>query len=118
MIYFKSDSKTTERAIVSVKGGDNINVGMIRDLKGVLQREKAPVGIFITLAERTKPMIAEAASAGFFECEFGQFERLQIFTVAELLKGAKPKLPLVDQSAAFKKAKKEGPDPKAQGKLL
>jgi site-specific DNA-methyltransferase (adenine-specific) len=118
LIYFKSDSKTTERAIVSVKGGDNINVGMIRDLKGVLDREKAPVGIFITLAPITKPMIAEAASAGFFECDFGKFERLQIFTVADLLKGAKPKLPLVDLAAGFKKAKVEGPDAKAQRKLL
>jgi hypothetical protein len=43
---------------------------------------------------------------------------LQVFTIAELLKGAKPKLPLVDQSVAFKKAKVEGPDKKAQGKLL
>ncbi len=118
LIYFKSDSKTTERAIVSVKGGDNINVGMIRDLKGVLQREKAPIGIFVTLTKPTQPMITEAASAGFYECDFGKFERVQIFTVAELLKGAKPKLPLVDQSVAFKKAKREGPDPKAQGKLL
>ncbi len=118
LIYFKSSSKTTERAIVSVKGGENVNVSMIRDLKGVLDREKAPVGIFITLVPITKPMIAEVASAGFFECDFGKFPRLQAFTVAELLKGAKPKLPLIDQSAAFKKAKVEGPDSKAQGKLL
>jgi DNA modification methylase len=118
LIYFKSDSKTTQRAIVSVKGGDNVNVGMLRDLKGVMSREKAPVGIFITLAPTTRPMVAEAASAGFFECDFGRFERLQIFTVAELLKGAKPKLPLVDQSVAFKKAKVEGPDARAQGRLL
>jgi DNA methylase/Restriction endonuclease len=113
LIYFKSDSKTTERAVVSVKGGDNVNVGMLRDLKGVMGREKAPVGIFITLAPTTKPMVAEAASAGFFDCDFGRFERLQVFTVAELLKGAKPKLPLVDQSVAFR-----GPDARAQGKLL
>jgi len=95
-----------------------MNVAKIRDLKGVLDRERSPVGIFITLAPITKPMIAEAASAGFFECDFGKFERLQVFTVAKLLKGAKPKLPLIDQSVAFKKAKVEGPDKKAQGKLL
>jgi hypothetical protein len=45
LIFFKSDSKTTERAIVLVKGGENASVAMIRDLKGVLDREKAPVGI-------------------------------------------------------------------------
>jgi hypothetical protein len=31
----QSDAKTTERAIVSVKGGENVGVPMIRDLKGV-----------------------------------------------------------------------------------
>ena len=31
-IYFKPDAKTTEKAIVSVKGGANVNVAMIRDL--------------------------------------------------------------------------------------
>jgi DNA modification methylase len=40
LIYFKSETKT-ERAIVSVKGGDNVSVLMIRDLIGVLNREKA-----------------------------------------------------------------------------
>jgi hypothetical protein len=63
-------------------------------------------------------MITETASASPFECDQGKFERMQIFTVAELLKGAKPKLPLVDQSVAFKRAKREGSDPAAQGNLL
>ena len=42
-----------------------------------------------------------------------------MFTVAELLIGAKPKLPPVDQSVAlFKKARKDDAAPKAQGELL
>ncbi len=49
LIYFKPDGKVTERAIVSVKGGDSVSVPMIRDLKGVLDREKAPMGIFLSL---------------------------------------------------------------------
>ena len=60
LIYFKPDGKVTERAIVSVKGGDNVSVAMVRDLKGVLDREKAPMGIFLSLVDPTKPMIAEA----------------------------------------------------------
>jgi len=106
-----------------VKGGDNVNVGVIRDLKGdPIARsrgwaEKSWVGIVITLAPVTKPMVAEAPSAGFFECDFAKFERLQVFTVAEPLKRVKPKLPLMDQSVAFKKAKVVGPGKWAQGKL-
>ena len=64
-IYFKPDGKTTEKAIVSVKGGDNVGVPMIRDLGHVIEREKAKIGVFITLAEPTKPMQTEAIKAGF-----------------------------------------------------
>ena len=32
IIYFKPEGKTTEKAIVSVKGGENVNVSMVRDL--------------------------------------------------------------------------------------
>ena len=59
----------------------------MRDLKGLLEREKAAIGALITLREPTKPMLIEAASAGFYEPkEFpGRYPRLQILTVAELL---------------------------------
>jgi len=58
-IYFKPDGKT---AIVSIKGGDNVNVAMVRDLAHVVKREKAQMGIFITLAEPTKPMLVPATA--------------------------------------------------------
>ncbi len=69
LIYLKSDSDTSERAVVSVKGGDDVNVAMIRDLKGALEREKSPVDIFVTLAPITNSIVAEATSVGFIECE-------------------------------------------------
>ena len=56
-IYFGK----THRAIVSVKAGDNVGVGMIRDLRGVIERERAEIGIFLTLTEPKKTMVAEAA---------------------------------------------------------
>src|SRR6185437_14991854 len=55
-IYFKPDGKLTEKAIVSVKGGENVSVAMIRDLAHVVDRENAKIGVFITLTEPTKPM--------------------------------------------------------------
>ncbi len=48
LIYFRSDAKTTEQAIVSVKGG-SVSVPMVRDLKGVLDREKAPIGAWFRI---------------------------------------------------------------------
>jgi hypothetical protein len=118
IIYLKLDAKTTERAIISVKGGDSVSVPMIRDLKGVLEREKAPIGIFITLVEPTKPMLTEAASAGFFETDQGKYPRIQILTVAQLLHGSKPQLPVVDVGAGLKKAPTDTGHSSKQGKLL
>lgn len=79
---------------MQVKSG-HIGVNHVRDLKGVLDREKAAIGALITLREPTKPMLTEAASAGFYEPkEFpGRYPRLQILTIAELLAGKKLEYP-------------------------
>jgi site-specific DNA-methyltransferase (adenine-specific) len=115
LIYFKPDGKKTERAIVSVKGGDNVSVAMVRDLKGVLDREKAPMGIFLSLAKPTQPMIAEAASAGLYDTGYGKFPKIQIVTIHDLFAGKKPQLPF-GHSEGFKKAAKEQED--KQHKLI
>lgn len=105
-IYFKPDGKKTEKAIVSVKGGDNVNVAMIRDLAHVVDREKAKIGVFITLAEPTGPMKTEAIKTGYYETPFGKFPKVQILTIRELFDGRRPAIPLVD-SSVFKKARIE-----------
>ena len=106
LIYFKPEGKTTEKAIVSVKGGDNVNVAMVRDLAHVVDREKARIGVFITLAESTGPMRTEAVKAGYYETIYGKYPKIQILTIAELFEGKQPNIPLVD-SASFKKAARE-----------
>src|SRR6185437_3657880 len=106
-IYFKPDSKTTEKAIVSVKGGKNVGVGMIRDLIAVVDREKAKMGLLITLAEPTSAMRKEAVTSGYFRTEAqGDFAKIQIVTIEELLGGKKPHLPWVAPDV-FKRAKRE-----------
>lgn len=106
LIYFKPEGKTTEKAIVSVKGGDNVGVPMIRDMGHVVEREKAKIGVFITLAEPTGPMKIEAVKAGYYETPYGRFPKLQILTIADLFAGKKPEMPWADPSA-FKKAQRE-----------
>jgi site-specific DNA-methyltransferase (adenine-specific) len=105
LIYFKPEGKTTEKAIVSVKGGDNVNVAMVRDLAHVVDRENAKIGVFITLADSTGPMRTEAIKAGFYETLYGKYPKLQILTIRELFDGKKPDIPLVESS--FKKAPRE-----------
>jgi site-specific DNA-methyltransferase (adenine-specific) len=103
LIYFKPDGKKTEKAIVSVKGGENVSVTMVRDLGHVVDREQAKIGVFVTLTEPTGPMKTEAVKAGYYETPFGKYPKLQIMTVEELFSGKKPKIPLVDPTS-FKKA--------------
>lgn len=118
IIYFKPDGKRTDKALVSVKGGGNVGVQMIRDLHSAMEREKAPIGVFITRALPTAPMEREAAAVGRFHSDVTgkSYPRLQILTLAELFKGKRPDIPYVDSSAAFKKASRE--DTAKQGSLL
>jgi hypothetical protein len=61
----------------------------VRDLRGVLDREKAAMGVLISLQPPTGPMEAEAAIAGFYTHKMNrqQYPRLQLRTVKELMEG-------------------------------
>jgi DNA modification methylase len=85
------------QALVSVKSG-GVNSGMIRDLKGTLEREGAEIGLFITLEEPSKPMLVEAATAGVYTSPMDgrDYPRIQILSIRELLEEhKKPMLPLL-----------------------
>jgi hypothetical protein len=107
------------RCIISVKGGENVSVQMVRDLRGVIERERSEAGLFITLVEPTRPMPMkeEAAKAGFFDSQFGarQHPRLQIMTIEALLNGTKPDLPPLAIEASFHRAEREDRTEQAQG---
>lgn len=53
------------------------------------------MGVLITLEPPTRPMIEEAAAAGFYHSPLWQLQmpRIQIFTVEELLKEKKTLVP-------------------------
>jgi hypothetical protein len=89
-ILFRDDPKAAkpEQIVIQVKGGKT-GVKDVRDLRGVLEREQAAVGILISLQPPTGPMETEAASAGFYEHKTNQqkFPRLQLRTVKELMEG-------------------------------
>ena len=96
-----------KRVLVQVKSG-HVSSQLIRDLRGTIEREKAAIGVFITLEEPTKEMTKEAATAGFYSSPgWGKnYPKLQILTIDELLnKGAEIKMP--PQVGTFKQAKRE-----------
>ena len=96
-IYFKSGAKTTEKAIVSVKGG-GIGVKDVRELANVVDREKAKIGVFVSLEPHTQPMVKEAAGAGLYEGPTGKVPKIQLFTIEELLGGKRPNIPLIERT--------------------
>lgn len=109
-LYFhdERDAKT-KQIILQVKSG-HVKAGDVRDLVGVVNREKAEIGAFITLEKATQPMRTEAASAGFYEppglrekSKGERYPRIQILTVEQLLEGATIKYPY-GASVTFKKA--------------
>jgi DNA modification methylase len=82
--YFHDDkSGKCKQIILSVKAGENVNVSQVRDLRGVIEREKAEIGVLISMEKPSKPMLKEAAEAGFYKSPHidGKFPRLQILTI-------------------------------------
>ena len=89
----------------------------MHELRGVIERERAEIGVLLTMQDPTQPMRAEAASAGFYHSPgwHKDYPRLQILTVAELLAGQGIDMPPLGQvSVTFKKA----PKAKAAGQTL
>ena len=87
----------------------------MRDLRGVVEREKAAIGVLISMEDPTKPMQTEAVTAGFYESKIWnkKYPKIQLLTVAELLDGKQIDMPPVRQvGVTFKKAPKAaGPTP-------
>lgn len=111
-IYFgdvQNNKECNQTIIVSVKGGANVGVPMIRDLGHVVDREKAAIGLFVTLTGPTKPMRDEATKAGFYIGGNGKkYPKLQILTIETLLEKTKrAEFPDTGHTPAFKKAKRE-----------
>ena len=89
VVYFiDGPRRAVNKAVVQVKSG-RVSSPLIRDLVGTVEREKAAMGLFITLEEPTRDMRTEAVSAGFYHSDLWQtdYPKIQIRTVGELLEG-------------------------------
>ena len=106
LVYFIDGPKrTSQKIVIQVKGG-HVSAPQVRDLKGVVEREKAAMGLFISLEEPTGPMRAEAASGGLFHSDLWQreFPKIQLRTVSEMLSGQGFDLP--PRPAAYQPAQR------------
>ncbi|GAI64066.1 unnamed protein product, partial [marine sediment metagenome] len=118
-LYFhdEPDSRKTKtkQIIFSVKAG-HTGVSHIRDLRGVIERENAQIGVLISMELPTKQMRTEAASAGFYKSSWGtKHPVLQILTIEDLLSGKSVDCPPLSQvDVTFKKAPRSKANPGEQ----
>jgi site-specific DNA-methyltransferase (adenine-specific) len=104
-LYFHDGSDKTRQIILSVKAG-GVTRDQVHSLGGVIQREKAEMGVLISFERPTKPMREEAASAGFYDSPWGKHPRIQLLTVGELLDGKRIDYP---QTAGVNRTYKQAP---------
>ena len=91
--FIDGPQRRRETVIVQVKSG-HVTASHIRDLKGVLEREKAAIGLYICLDKPTRDMEDEASSAGFYRSDIWPgpkgdhlWPRIQLRTIEDLLNG-------------------------------
>jgi hypothetical protein len=88
---FRDSEGKTWHALVSVKGG-SMNPAMVRDLRGTLERERAAVGVLVSMLEPSKEMKLEATRAGHLAISDseGPIPRLQLVTIEQIFTGKIP----------------------------
>ncbi len=121
-IVFMGDKPNSyESVIISVKAGKT-GAAHVRDLIGVVEREKAAIGVLISMQEPTGPMKTEAATAGFYRNEMWekkQYQKIQLLTIEDLLAGKAIDMPPIRSvNSTFNKAPKVEEKGKEQKKLF
>lgn len=109
--FFSDEAKGgTKTIVISVKGGKSIPANSVRDLRGTIEREGAEIGVLISIAEPTKNMREDAASAGFYTSAMGsKHPRIQLLTVQQLMEGKTLDMPTGNQVRADTQTLKKAP---------
>ena len=107
IVFVDEASGKPKRILVQVKSG-HVSPSIVRDLRGVVEREGAAMGVLITLEPPSAPMVTEAAGAGFYESPGWnrRYPKLQILTVEGLLAGLE-RLDRPPTAITFKQAQRD-----------
>ncbi len=115
LFFREKESGPVKLMVVQVKSGA-LKLGEVRDFAHVIEREKAQVGVLLTLDEPTREMRIEAGGLGFYKPEYRldadtKYDRYQILTIRELFEGKRPQYPPF-RNVTFKAAPLAKPTPK------
>lgn len=100
------------QALISVKGG-GMGPRDVRDLRGVITRESAELGVLISMRKPTAAMRSEAATAGIYRSggegvgTWGKHPKIQLLTVEDLLNGKRIDMPPLTGSLSLPQAPRE-----------
>ncbi len=110
-ISFPIDNKRNGKVVISVKGGENVEPAMVREVIGTVEGQRAELGLLIVMDEVTRGMVDAAAKSGTWaNPTTGKiYRRVQIVTVRDLLAGKKPDLP--SGYLPYLQAQKFAPEP-------
>lgn len=91
LFFHEVEGGPTKKIIISVKSG-KVQSRDVRDLIGVVGREKAQIGALLTLEKPSRPMVKEAVNAGFYKPDYAisadeKYPMIQILTIEDLLEG-------------------------------
>jgi site-specific DNA-methyltransferase (adenine-specific) len=118
LLFREKENGAVKILVIQVKSG-TLKLSEVRDFGRVIEREKAQIGVLLTLDEPTREMKSEAASMGFYKPEYrlsadDRYDRYQILSIRQLFDGAKPQFPPF-RNVTFKTAP-ETPLPRAPPK--
>jgi site-specific DNA-methyltransferase (adenine-specific) len=83
-----------EKIVIQVKSG-HVGVKDIRELRDVISRQNAAIGIFLTLEEPTSEMIRECRVTSPYISAIWKHEypKIHILSIQQLLRGQRPEIP-------------------------
>jgi DNA modification methylase len=116
-LRFPVSESQIEKIVVQVKSG-HVGVKDIRELRDVVSRQNAAIGLFLTLEEPTEEMNKEVrATDPYIAPNWNhEYPKIQILTVEQLIRGEKPDIP--PTSNMFKEAERVERDKGLQQKKL
>ena len=99
-LYFSLPGQVDlESMVIEVKGGKNVNVEVVRSLRGTLARDQAQMAGLIVMNDlgerKTKNFHREMQEAGFLDVNGVLYPKMQLLTVADILAGKRFLTPTV-----------------------
>lgn len=105
-LYFSlPDRRDLQSMVLEVKGGKSVNIGVVRDLRGVLERDQALMAGLVVMEDlgerKTANFHREMAEAGDLNVNGVLYPRMQMLTVQEILDGKRFRTPSVARGKAM-----------------